>query len=92
MIERIKRFWATAGDVLAYILVPLVFLMGFLAYLLGDRDKWKAKFRRQETAEKIKDIIKEKEDAKKTADDLERDFRVALDQYNKSGGGGPTNL
>lgn len=77
---------AKIKSVVLYVLTPLAFIAGFIAYLMGDRDKWKAKFEQTRLNERMNNIVKEKEDAKINADSLDADYAAKLEQYKRDGG------
>lgn len=92
MMDKIKAFWGKVGQWGLYVVTPVAFLAGMAAYILGDRDKWKAKFERQDMDTKIRDLVQEKANANKMANDAEADYRDALREYESRGRPGGTDV
>lgn len=85
-----SEFWEKCKAGFLYIAVPIAALLGYIYYLLTKKTELESKLERASAEKGIIDVITKKDEAKKSADELEHDFRDALRKhgYNDDGTGG----
>ncbi len=81
MIERIKKF-------VTFVLTPLLFVAGFIYYLITKKQSLESEVTKLKSQGKIKDLIHEKEKAKEKADEAVTDYKSTRDKYLSEHGTG----
>lgn len=75
MIEKLKALGEAAKGVLVFILTPLLFVAGFIYYLITRNDSLQGQLRRERADKELGNAISEMARAKQEADDAEKSFR-----------------
>lgn len=78
-----ESFKTGMKKILEWGLYPILVLAFLVYYLFNKVNRLESDKRIKESSEELNNILKEKEDAKQTADSAYDTYKRALDEYNK---------
>ena len=84
MLDKLKAFGDSAKNFFLYVIGPFTVVFGGIFYLLGKNKDLKAQLARQESESKTNEVLKQVDEAGKTADALDKRYSDLKSEYDRS--------